>query len=126
MSPLARYLLFQLPGAGFVALLLFALWRWAGLPGWIAAAAFVAWVAKDLALYPLLRRAYEAVPEPAAALVGRRALVRRPLAPRGMVVIGRERWRAEPAVAGEAIAAGAAVRIVAVRGLTLLVVRDEE
>lgn len=126
MSPFARYLLFQLPGTACVALLLIALWHWAELAGWIAAGAFILWVLKDLALYPFLRRAHEPVPAVTAALVGRCGIVRRPLAPHGIVALGTARWRAEPAAAGDAIAAGEPVRVVAVRGLTLLVVRDED
>lgn len=121
MRPLARYALFQLPGFTAAALLLFVLWEWAGLPGWAVAAALAAWVAKDAALYPLLRRAYEPGSHGAAALIGRRGVARRRLAPRGVVAIGAEVWRAEAAEA-EAIEAGAAVVVVGARGLTLFVV----
>lgn len=125
MSPLARYALFQLPGQVGVALLVFILWEWAGLPGWAALAIVAAWVAKDAALYPLLRRAYETPPNGAEALIGRRGVVRRRLAPRGTVAFGIELWRAEIGPAGEPIDAGVAVRVVAVRGLTLIVAADD-
>ncbi len=121
MSSLRRYALFQLPGIACVGLLLFVLWEWQGVPGWAAAAALAAWVAKDAALYPLLRRAYEPGPHGAAALTGRAGVVRRRLAPRGVVAIGPEVWRAEAADAA-AIEAGAAVTVVGARGLTLFVV----
>jgi membrane protein implicated in regulation of membrane protease activity len=125
MSPVGRYALFQLPGLVCVVLLVFILWEWAGLPAWAALAVVAAWAVKDAALYPLLRRAYEIPPAGAAAFIGRRGVARRRLAPRGTVAFGVELWRAEIRPAGHPIDAGAAVRVVAVRGLTLIVVADD-
>ena len=125
MSTLLRYALFQIPGIAGVALLAYALWRWVGLPAEVAIAAVALWVAKDVALYPLLRRAHEVTPEGAAVLIGRRGIARRRLAPNGTVSFGVELWRAEIAPAAEPIDAGAAVRVVAVRGLTLIVAADD-
>lgn len=126
MPPLLRYALFQLPEIAAAAVLLWALWRWAGLPGWAAMALLAAWVAKDAALYPFLRGAYEPVPAGAAALIGRRGIARRRLAPRGTVAVGVELWRAEIAAGAAPVEAGAAVRVVAVRGLTLIVAVDDD
>lgn len=126
MSTLARYALFQLPGQVCVALLVFILWEWAALPAWAALSVVAAWVAKDAALYPLLRRAYETPPHGAAALIGRRGVVHRRLAPRGTVAFGIERWRAEIGPSDAPIEAGATVRVIAVRGLTLIVAADDE
>jgi membrane protein implicated in regulation of membrane protease activity len=125
MSPLTRYALFQLPGIAGAALLVAALWRWAGLPIWAALVIVAAWVAKDAALYPLLRRAHEPAPEGAAVLIGRRGVARRRLAPRGTVAFGVELWRAEIEPAGRPIDEGATVRVVSVRGLTLIVAEDD-
>jgi len=125
VSTLARYALFQIPGQVCVALLAFILWEWAGLPGWAALAVVAGWVVKDAALYPFLRRAYEVPPHGAAALVGRRGVARRRLAPRGTVAFGAEVWRAEIGPDGAPIEAGTAVRVVAVRGLTLIVAVDD-
>lgn len=126
MSPLARYALFQLPEIAAAAALVWALWRWAGLPGWAALAIVGVWVAKDVALYPFLRGAYEPVPAGAAALIGRRGVARRRLAPRGTVAFGVELWRAEIAAGAAPIDAEAAVRVVAVRGLTLIVAAEDD
>jgi membrane protein implicated in regulation of membrane protease activity len=125
MSTLARYALFQVPGLLCIALLVFILWEWAGLPAWAAWAVIIASVAKDAALYPLLRRAYEVPPNGAAVLIGRRGVARRQLAPRGTVAFGVELWRAEIGPAQAPIETGAAVRVVAVRGLTLIVAADD-
>jgi membrane protein implicated in regulation of membrane protease activity len=125
MSPLLRYALFQLPGIAGVAVLVAALWRWTGLPAWAALAIVGAWVAKDVALFPLLRRAHEPPPEGAAALIGRRGVARRRLAPRGTVAFGVELWRAEIEPTARPIDAGAPVRVIAVRGLTVIVAADE-
>ncbi len=122
---LARYLALQAPGWALVGVVLHALVAW----GWIAPRLAIAlgalWVAKDLALYPWLRRSYEDGPADAgAALVGRSAVARDRLAPRGWVRLGSERWRAELAPGSAPVEAGAAVRVVAVRGLTLVVEPD--
>jgi membrane-bound ClpP family serine protease len=53
-------------------------------------------------------------------------VARRRLAPRGTVAFGVELWRAEIAASAAPIEAGAAVRVVAVRGLTLVVAAIEE
>ncbi len=125
MSPLLRYALFQLPGLAVAAALAYALWEWARVPGWVAIAGIVAWVAKDAALYPFLRRAHEPTREGAAALVGRRGVTRRRLDPRGTVAFGVELWRAETEPARGPIEAGATVRVVDARGLVLIVAEDD-
>ncbi|MFN8642107.1 MAG: NfeD family protein [Candidatus Binatia bacterium] len=125
MSPLARYALFQLPGQVSVALLAWVLWEWSALPGWAALSIVAVWVIKDAALYPLMRRAYETRPDGAAALVGRRGVARRRLAPHGTVAFGSELWRAELEPPAAPIEPGTPVRVVGARGLTLIVAPDE-
>lgn len=120
MPPLLRYAVFQVPGLIAVALLAYLLWRFAGLPSWLAAAAVLLWAAKDAAMYPLVHRAYEQPPHGAAALIGRRGVVRRRIAPRGTVGFGVELWNAESADR-TSIESGAGVVVVATRGLTLVV-----
>jgi membrane protein implicated in regulation of membrane protease activity len=123
VPPVLRYALFQLPALGVVAALAFLLWRFAGLPGWLAVTAVAIWAAKDAAMYPLVGRAYEQPPHGAAAMIGRCGVVRRAIASRGQVGFGVELWAAE-SESGEAIEAGAEVRVVAARGLTLIVTRE--
>jgi membrane protein implicated in regulation of membrane protease activity len=85
------------------------------------------WVVKDVALYPLLRRGYEVgSAHGSARLVGCTGVARQRLAPRGYVTVGGELWRAELDDGVAAIAAGASVRVVGARRLTLVVVPAED
>jgi membrane protein implicated in regulation of membrane protease activity len=119
-----KYALLQLPGFLLVALLLALAVRWWGISTWVALCLLALWVLKDVALFPLLRVAYERSGGGggAEALVDARGVVSQTLAPTGYVRVGAELWRAELASGnGEAIPNGAPVRVRAVRGLTLLV-----
>jgi membrane protein implicated in regulation of membrane protease activity len=127
MSPLLRYTLLQLPGLGFLGLIALALWRFAGLPGWAAAALVIGWAIKDAALYPLLRSAYSGPGGPGTArLVGQRGVARQDLTPRGYVVVGSELWRAEVEPGAAPIAAGCSVQVVGARRLTLIVAASDD
>jgi len=99
-----------------------ALHRWLGLSAWWGAALVVAWVGKDVVLYRFVREAYSGdARTPKQLLVGKEAVVVKPLQPVGVVRLGGELWRAEEA-AGTAIGRGCRVRVQEVRGLTLVVV----
>ena len=118
------YLLLQLPDILLAGLILFVLHRWAGLPyGW-AVGAFVVWVVKDIAMYPLVRSAFTPVRTGAEAFIGARAVVADALAPLGYVRLDGELWRAESLRPQQAIPVGASVVVRAVQGLTFLVEAD--
>jgi membrane protein implicated in regulation of membrane protease activity len=122
-----KYALLQLPGFLLVALLLAGAVRWWGISTHVALCLLALWVLKDIALFPLLRVAYEPSGGQggAEALVGARGVAKGPLAPTGYVLVGAEHWRAELASGdGETIPSGAPVRVRAVRGLTLIVDPD--
>ena len=122
MSTPTRYLLLQLPGLGFVALGLAALWYTGTLSGSVALGGGVLWVVKDLLMYPLVRGSYAgSVRTGAERLVGTRAVAREPLDPIGYVIAGGELWRAEVEAGNGPVPAGDAVSVRAVRGLTLIV-----
>ena len=96
--------------------------RWWGLSTPLALGLFAAWFVKDLALFPVLRRAYETgEASPAEALVGSRCIVLRTLDEEGTVRLGAELWRARVGSDDAPVHAGATVRVRAVRGLTLIV-----
>lgn len=122
MRPLVRYTILQLPALGVLGLIVLALWRFAGLPGWAAAALVIGWAIKDVAFYPLLRSAYTGPAGPGTLrLVGVHGVARQDLAPHGYVALGSELWRAEVAPGAAPIPAGHSVRVVGARRLTLIV-----
>lgn len=113
---LARYLLLQVPGWIAVAAALAALGWLAGLPAWIVPVGVAAVVVKDLAMYRFMRHTLD---PPRMRLLGARGLAVERLAPVGYVRVDGELWRAE-ATGGE-IAAGSAIVVREVHGLTLRV-----
>jgi len=119
---LGKYLAFQLPSWVALAAAAWGAHRWLGLAGWLAVAAVAAYVLKDLALYPFVRDAYEVEPRrPGAHLEGALAVAEDDLAPRGVVRLGPERWRARLAPGSPPVARGQRVRVEAVEGLSLRV-----
>jgi len=126
MSPtLRRYLLFQLPEWALVGLLLLGIHRYTDAPVWLLVACAVGFVAKDVVLYPWLRRAYEASGnDPGENLVGRRGIATSPVAAEGWVRVDAELWRAE--ASGGEIAKGAPVRVRALHGHVLVVAPEAE
>lgn len=121
LSALQRYILFQLPGLTIAAVAALALHRWAGVPAWGAVSLWLAWLLKDVVLYPKLRAAYEdRDPMPAARFVGQRAVVTREIAPIGYVRIGGELWSAR-GLDATSIDAGVTVEVIEADGLTLVV-----
>ncbi len=138
---LRRYLLFQLPEVllgGFVLALLVDLGWLSPALGWLL---FAAWVLKEAALFPLVRRAYEPSDAGAGdALVGTIGLVTASLggvrgdssceddsghAGTGRVRLGPELWNARLASHSEPAEVGSEVRVEAVEGLTLIVARTQ-
>ena len=124
MKTLARYLVFQLPAWAIAGGIALALDAWTSLPrGWIGVALLV-YVLKDFAIFPFVRGAYEATPhEPGGELVGARGRVVVPLDPEGWIEVRHERWRALSEDA--AIGVGVSVRVRELRGLVLVVGREE-
>lgn len=120
-SPLLRYTVFQIPG--WVVALVLAWWIHGSFdaPDWVAPLIPVAWIVKDMALYPLLRSAYEVnEAPPVERLIGRRGVAVEPLAPAGYVRIGAELWRARSDDATP-IAPRLTVEVVGAQGLVLSV-----
>jgi membrane protein implicated in regulation of membrane protease activity len=118
----ARYLLVQIPGWVLVVLVLTFLRGYLDLPFGAAAALFALWVVKDLALFPLLRHAYEVDERTVVErLIGEEGAALDELAPGGYVRVRGELWRAEVHDGHPPIAAGRIVVVAAVRESTLLV-----
>ena len=121
-STLVRYALFQIPEWVLVLGVAVLLYRRGLLPGWAGGLLVAASMAKDAALYPLLRTAYETDTSSAIErLIGLRGVAVETLAPRGYVRVHGELWKSEATAAGAEIPPGNAVTVHAVRGTTLLV-----
>ncbi len=127
MRTFSKYVFMQIPGLLAAALVLGGLSLFAGLPRGMAIGLFCLWLAKDLSLYPLLRRAYEpGVRTGAERLVGLRGVARQQLAPRGYIFLRGELWNAEIEPGSAPIAPGCPVRVLAANRLTLTVALDGE
>lgn len=118
-SPRRRYWLYQLPGIVVVAALAALAAQWLSLPLWACVVAIVLWIAKDAALYPVVKASYQAgSPTGPASLIGSLGTVRDALDPIGLIKIGPELWKAKSSAPA---AAGDVVRVVGCSGMTLLV-----
>lgn len=113
---LRRYLLFQIPGWTLVAVGLASAVRWWELPAPWALAGLLAWMVKDVFLYPIVRRAYEPDGTAPHGPIGERGVAETAVEEEGWVRVGPERWRARRAPGAGPIARGAPVRVVGLRG----------
>lgn len=128
LGGIAKYVLLQLPELAAVVIVALGARSWWGLPGWAAWGAIGLWIAKDVALYPILRLAYESGAGRGGAydLVGARGIAQDALDPTGYVRVASELWRAELAPGAGAVARGGRVHVRGVRSLTLVVEPAEE
>lgn len=120
-TPFWTYLILQLPGVLLAGVILLLLYRWGVLPLAWAIGLFVAWAAKDLAFYPLVKDAFAPARTGPESLIGARAVAHDRLSPAGLVRLGAELWRGEALHPDQPIAAGCGVVVRARRGLTLVV-----
>ena len=121
-STLVRYTLYQIPEWVLAAGAAVLLYRWGVLTGWSGALLVAAVMAKDAALYPLLRTAYEGdAPAAIERLIGLTGVAVEPLTPYGYVRVRGELWHSRTEVGIPPIHPGNAVTVAAVRGTTLLV-----
>ncbi|MFI5214974.1 MAG: NfeD family protein [Candidatus Limnocylindria bacterium] len=119
----ARYLAFEAPSWVLLLVVLVVLVRVWDLSLPLAALVLALWVVKDLALFPVLRIAYEPAGGSGGAenLIGAVGTVSAALDPEGWVRIGAERWRARVASEQAPLPVGAMVRVTKVEGLLLRV-----
>jgi membrane-bound ClpP family serine protease len=121
-----RYVLLEAPGWVLAALVALALHQWAGLSPVVCAVAVAAWILKDFVVYHWVRDAYAGGGRtPKESLLDSTGVVVKPLRPVGVVRLGAELWRAEPALEGQEIPRGRHVRVEEVRGLTLRVAETD-
>jgi membrane protein implicated in regulation of membrane protease activity len=115
------YLLLQVPDILLAGAILAVLHLWANLPFAWAVGVFVAWIVKEIAMYPLVRSAFAPSRTGPEAFIGARGVVKDALAPLGYVRLDGELWRAESLRPEQAVPVGASVVVRAVQGLTFLV-----
>jgi membrane-bound ClpP family serine protease len=118
---LLRYTLFQIPDLVLLGLALAIAVHWWELSNTVAYSLFGLWLLKDILMFPVMRVAYEPGAGAHDRLTGATGIAREVLDPMGYVMIGSELWNAEVVADAEPISAGSAVRVVNLRGLTLLV-----
>ena len=98
MKIFGRYLVFQGAGWGLSAAVLSIPVYLEWIPLWVAATLVGVVMAKDLLLFPMMRKAYEpGEPHGYGPLLGREVRVSQALSPEGYVIAGAERWRARRA-----------------------------
>lgn len=124
---LLKYSLIQLPAIAVVLLLIILVRQWIDIPSWLAWSLIVFWVAKDVVLYPFVWRAYEwGSQKDANPMNGLSGTARDRLDPSGFIFVRGELWKAR-AIEGDAvIEKGEAVCVKGIRGLTLLVEKENE
>ena len=120
-----KYALFQVPGWVAAAVVVLGLTEWIGLPLWAASGLFTVWVLKDIALYPLVRTAYESdVKTGVDQLMGEKGVAQEWLDPRGMVRVRGELWQAEAEPRDQPIEPNSEIRVTGAHNLTLIVSRE--
>ena len=120
-----KYALFQVPGWVAAAVVLLGLMEWVGLSLWAASGVFSLWVIKDIALYPLVRTAYESgVKTGVERLVGEKGVAQEWLDPRGMVRVRGELWQAEAEPSEQRIEPNSEIRVTGAHNVTLIVSRE--
>lgn len=121
MTVFWRYWLLQVPGWGVLVAVLVLAHRYFELSYRWGLVIFGAWLLKDLAIYPVLKKHYEfRAEEPTESMVGRHAVAEQPLRPRGYVSLRGELWLADVGE-GARVERGEEVVVEAVDGLTLRV-----
>jgi len=122
-----RYGLLQLPGLALLVLFLVLARRWFDIPSWLVWGFLALWVAKDVILFPFVRRSYDRdQPRDMNPMLGAHGIARDRLAPSGYILVHGELWQAEVTDGSPPIQKGKGVLIRGTRGLTLIVEPDNE
>ena len=104
-----KYLLLETPGWVLAALVALLLYERVGLSAPLIVTLLAVWVAKDLALYPLLKDALSGdAGSEADKLLGQGGVVETTLDPVGIVRLGPELWRAQSSDQGSRSRSGGA------------------
>jgi len=121
---IVKYILLQVPAFAMLVVLLLLAKGWVDLPSWFIWGLIGLWIAKDMVLFPLTWRAYDQDRGRAGSpMVGAWGIAEEQLNPSGYIRVGGELWQAEVTGDNPHIERGEEVRILGIRGLTLLVSR---
>ena len=122
MRVFGRYLLFQAVSWALGGLVLGALVYGDVIPPWLAGVLLALLLAKDLILFPYVRKAYEPGPSHGgASLLGGVARVEQSLTPDGWVRLGAESWRARVVDGSRDLEPGEYVEVREIDDLVLIV-----
>jgi len=123
---LMKYSLLQVPMLLLVTVGLFLAYRYIGLPAWVAWTGSVLWLAKDMLLFPLVRRSYDDRDQSNVhSMSGAQGHAVEALDNSGYVLVRGVLWRAEVAGARRPIHKAERVRVQGARGLVLVVQPDD-
>ncbi|NIO42199.1 MAG: hypothetical protein GTO41_19820 [Burkholderiales bacterium] len=123
---LGKYWALQIPGTVLLVVILHLLQDRLGLSTWLLWGIVGFWVAKDVALYPVVWRSYDpGYPATLHSLDGARGVATERLDPAGYVRVRGELWRAELVHGARAVKKGERVRVQSMRDFTLLVIPED-
>ncbi|WP_035243672.1 NfeD family protein [Desulfonatronovibrio hydrogenovorans] len=121
MKPPVLYTLLQIPGFLLLGIIVRFVWDQAWISAWTGWLIVSAWIIKDIAFYPLYRKALKSSPQSVIArLHGSRAVVCTALDPKGQVTLRGEIWQAVN-LNGDLLEPGTLVVVEDNTGLTLQV-----
>lgn len=120
-----RYALLQIPSVVLVVVVLYYLDRIVPMPARVKAVIIALVVLSDIAMLPLLWRAYDTRPAAGPlSMIGERGVALRDLSPEGLVRVRGEIWRARVREGHAPVAKGEAVTVTDREGLVLTVEAD--
>jgi len=121
-----KYALIHVAELVAVVCALFLARHFLGIAMWLFVTILVLWILKDAVLFPRVWRAYAVYDnKPTSKLVDLEATVVDSLDPVGYVRVVGELWRAEIKDPSHPAARGEKTRVIGVRGMTLIVERQE-
>ena len=123
LGVVVRYTALHLLGLVAFTGVLLAVQHWLlSYPMWLFCLLVAVWIAKAVAFYTLVWRAYDTHGAPdAGPLAGTLGVARQALDPCGYIEVGGELWRAEIKRGAGTVEKGRKVRVTGRRGLTLFV-----
>jgi membrane-bound ClpP family serine protease len=124
---IVRYTLLQLPALAFLLMALVLVQRWIEIADWIFWGSIMVWIAKDVILFFFTWRAYDTTAaRPGRSMVGARGITQNRIAPSGFIHVRGELWKAEVWGGGRPIEIGERVKVINIKGLTLIVQPEDE